>query len=769
MYNRPMSTPVLATKLYIPPPRPNLVRRPHLVERLHGGLHGKLTLVSAPAGFGKTTLVSEWLEDLRLLIDGSREDTTREAEIQNRKSKIVNQTAWLSLDEGDSDPIRFLTYLVAALQTAAPDVGNPDVGNPDVGNPDVGNPDVGNPDVGNKVLALLQSPQPPPSDSLLTLLLNDLAALPRNFVLVLDDYHVLDAPAVDAALAFLLDHLPPSVHLVITTREDPALPLARLRARGQLTELRAADLRFTAAEAAGFLNDAMGLRLAADEVAALEARTEGWIAGLQLAAISMQGRQDAGANHVAEFIHSFTGSHRFVMDYLVEEVLHQQTASVQKFLLQSSILDRLCGPLCDAVVGDSAISGQATLEALDQANLFIVPLDNERRWYRYHRLFADLLRQRLHQTGALAGAEEIASYHRRASLWYEENDLVLEAFAHATAANDVARAQRLIEGQGMPLHFQPGGVRPVLNWLSSLPPDVLNAYPLLWTTYASVLLVTGQPQRVAEMLRSAEAALRDAEPNDRTRDLIGRIAAIRATAAAGQKQVDAIIDYSRRALQYLHPNNAAFRTSTSWKLGFAYQLQGNHAAASEAYEQVIATGEATGNVIFIIMATIGLGGIQQERGELAQAAATYQRALALYGDQPLPSAGHACLGLAQIHLERRELDMAQQYAEQGAQLTELQGDDLHARCQSLLVQIKRARDDAKPEPLAGNKALVEPLSERELEVLNLVAAGKKNQEIADALVISLNTVRYHTKNLYGKLGVHKRTQAVAKARALGVL
>ena len=739
-----MSTPILATKLYVPQPRASLVRRPRLINRLNRGLHGKLTLISAPAGFGKTTLISEWLEDLRLATYDLREDAARENGIVNRKSKIVNQTAWLSLDDGDSDPIRFLTYLVAALQTAAPDVGD-------------------------KVLALLQSPQPPASESLLTLLLNELAAVPHDCVLVLDDYHVLDAPAVDAALTFLLEHLPPSMHLVIATREDPALPLARLRARGQLTELRAADLRFTAAEAAGFLNDAMGLRLAADEVAALEERTEGWIAGLQLAAISMQGRQDAGANHVAEFIHSFTGSHRFVMDYLVEEVLQQQSASVQKFLLQTSILDRLCGPLCDAVTGNPAASGQATLEALDQSNLFIVPLDNERRWYRYHRLFADLLRQRLHQHKAQAGAEEIASYHRRASLWYEENDLVLEAFAHATAASDVARAERLIEGQGVPLHFQPGGVRPVLNWLSSLSLNVLNAYPSLWTAYASVLLVTGQPQRVEEKLRSAEVALQDAEPNDRTRDLIGRIAAIRATAAAGQKQVEAIIDYSRRALQHLHPNNSAFRTSTSWKLGYAYQLQGNYAAASEAYEEVISTGEATGNVIFVIMAMIGLGGIQQERGELEQAASTYRRALALYGDQLLPSAGHACLGLAQIHLAWRELDAAQHYAEQGAQLTELQGDDLHARCQSLLVQINRAREHAEPETLVGNNALVEPLSERELEVLHLIAAGQKNQEVADALVISLNTVRYHTKNLYGKLGVHKRTQAVAKARALGVL
>ncbi len=734
-----MSTPILATKLYIPTPRLNFVQRQRLIERLNAGLQGKLTLVSAPAGFGKTTLVSEWLGDLRSAVCDLREETLTPQPLANRQSKIAHQTAWLSLDEGDADPARFLAYLVAALRTVEPTVGQ-------------------------GVGAALHSPQPPPVEAVLTALLNELTTLSDDFVLVLDDYHVLDAPVIDRALTFLLDHLPPQMHLVITTREDPPLPLARLRARSQLTELRAADLRFTAEEAGGFLNGAMGLTLSADEVAGLERRTEGWIAGLQMAAFSMQGHKDA-----ASFIQSFTGSHRFVLDYLVEEVLHQQTERVQTFLLHTSILERLCGPLCDAVLGDPSADGQATLASLERANLFIIPLDNERRWYRYHRLFADLLRQRLHQKGAQASAERITDYHERASQWFEENDLALEAFDHATQANNVARAERLIEGKGTPLHFQPGGVRPVLNWLASLSPGVLNEYPSLWTTYASVLLVTGQLESVEEKLGSAEVALQDAELDDRTRDLIGRIAAVRATAAAGQKQVDAIIDYSRRALEYLHPDNAAFRTSTSWKLGYAYQLQGNYAAASEAYKQVIASGEATGNVIFVITAMIGLGGIQQERGKLEQAAMTYRRALALYGDQLLPSAGHACLGLAQIHLARRELDVAQHYAEQGARLTELQGDDLHARCRSLLAQIERARVDALPATPAGNEALIEPLSERELEVLRLIAAGKKNQEIADALVISLNTVRYHTKNLYGKLGVHKRTQAVAKARELRVL
>src|SRR4028118_1536532 len=361
-----MSSPILTTKLYVPPPRPEAVPPPRLIERLNEGLHRKLTLVSAPAGFGKTTLLGEWLAG------GER------------------PAAWLSLDEGDNDPTRFLSYLVAALQTIAPNIGE-------------------------GVLGALQSPQPPSTESILTALLNEITAVSDDLVLVLDDYHVIDARAVDDALTFLIEHLPPQVHLVIATREDPHLPLARLRARGQLTELRAADLRFTPSEAGEFLKGVMSLSLSEEDIAALETRTEGWIAGLQLAAISMQGQKDA-----TSFIKSFTGSHHFVLDYLVEEVLQQQSEKVQTFLLRTSILDHLCGTLCDAVLLDPSASGQETLEYIERANLFLVPLDNERRGCRYHHLFADLLRQRLLQ-GAASSAGDVSDLHRRASEWYEEH------------------------------------------------------------------------------------------------------------------------------------------------------------------------------------------------------------------------------------------------------------------------------------------------------------------------------------------------------------
>ncbi|MCP4541357.1 MAG: LuxR family transcriptional regulator [Chloroflexi bacterium] len=676
-----MTPPLLTTKLYIPPARPELVSRPRLIERLNAGLHRKLTLVSAPAGFGKTTLVSEWV------------------------AGCERPAAWLSLDEGDNDPTRFLIYLVAALQTVAARQ-SPVI------------------NIGRGVLGALQSPQPPPTESILTVLLNEIATLPDNFILVLDDYHVIHTKPVDAsmsvdvALTFLLEHLPPQMHLVIATREDPYLPLARLRARGQLTELRVADLRFTSSEAAGFLNQMMGLNLSAEDIAALETRTEGWIAGLQLAAlalqgtISMQGHKDA-----TSFIKSFTGSHHFVLDYLVEEVLQQQTESVQTFLLRTSILDRLCGPLCDAVCsyGTDGLqggadlpptfyaSGQETLEYLKRANLFIVPLDNERRWYRYHHLFAGFLRQRLHQNAASStgdGGKGVAEYHIRASVWYKANGLEMEAFHHAIAANDVERAALLVEGDGMPLHFR-GAVAPVLNWLASLPTTVLDARPSLWVMYASALSMTGQLTGVEEKLQAAEAALtgstamQGSELDDKTRNLIGHIAAIRALLAATQYQVETIIAQSRRALEYLHPDNLAVRTATIWKMGIAYQLQGDRAAASRAYTEAISISQASGNTIINLSATTGLGNVQEAENQLYLAAETYRRVLQLVGDPPQPTACEAYLGLARIFYEWNDLDAAQQHGQQSVQLArQIEKMDRFVLYEVFLARLKLAQGDA---------------------------------------------------------------------------
>ncbi|HUG15373.1 MAG TPA: LuxR C-terminal-related transcriptional regulator [Thermomicrobiales bacterium] len=627
---------ILATKLYIPPPQPRAVLRSRLSARLDEGLSRKLTLVSASAGFGKTTLVSEWV------------------------AGCGRPVAWLSLDEADSDPMRFLSYLVAALRTVAPDVGR-------------------------GALGMLQSPQPPPVESLLTALLNELASIPDDVVLVLDDYHVLDATAVDSALAFLLERLPPRLRLVIVSREDPRLPLARLRVRDQLTELRVADLRFTPSEAAEFLNQSMGLSLTEQDIAALDTRTEGWIAGLQLAAISLRGLEDASS-----FIASFTGSHRFVLDYLLEEVLHRQSDGVQAFLLRTSILDRMCGPLCDAVLLDSTRSGHETLETLEHANLFIVPLDNERRWYRYHHLFAELLRQRLRQSVASSPGDELAELHIRASAWLEDNGLELEAFHHATAANDIERAAHLIDGKGMPLHFR-GGMIPILSWLTSLPESTLNAWPSLWTTYASLTLITGRTSGVEGMLQAAEAALLAMPPDATTRDRIGRNAAVWATLAANLNQGDAIVAHSHRALEYLHPDNLAFRTSTVWKLGYAYYLRKEYAAAGRAFADTVAASEASGNAIFVILATIGLGHTRELSNDLHRAAESFRHALQLLSDLALPVAGDAHIGLARICYEWNDLQAAREHGQSSiAHARQKDTHDRLVRCLVVLASIERA-------------------------------------------------------------------------------
>src|SRR6266480_3860103 len=450
-----MPTPILATKLYIPPLRPNVVSRPRLLERLNEGLHRKLILIAAPAGFGKTTLISEWVEG------------------------IERPTAWLSLDEGDNDPTRFLTYLVAALQTIAANIGE-------------------------GVLGVLQSSQPLPSEAILTALLNEITTLPDNFVLVLDNYHVLDAKPVDIALTYLVEHLPPQMHLVIATREDPQLPLALLRARSQLTELRAADLRFTASEAAEFLNQIMGLSLSAADIAALEDQTEGWIAGLQLAALSMQGHQD-----VPGFIQAFAGDHRYIVDYLVEEVLQRQPASVRSFLLQTSILDRLNGSLCDAVTGQE--EGNARLEALERGNFFVVPLDDKRHWYRYHHLFAEVLSAQL----LAEQPHQVATLHRRASEWYEQHGSTADAIRHALAAEDFERAADLVE-LAVPAMRQSRQEATVLGWLKALPDELLHARPVLSVGYAWALLLSGELEGVEARLLDAERWL------DTTAEMRGR-------------------------------------------------------------------------------------------------------------------------------------------------------------------------------------------------------------------------------------------------------
>jgi len=641
-----MPAPVLTTKLFMPPARPQVVQRPRLHELLSEGQEqGRaLTLISAPAGFGKSTLLSVWIDQ-----------RTR----QDPKFRV----AWLSLDEGDNDPSRFLLYLAAALQGVEPSCGA-------------------------DAIAALHSPQPPSSESILTDLINEIDGISRDILLVLDDYHAVDSPKVDDELTFLVEHLPARLRLVIATREDPNLPLARLRARGELTELRASDLRFSPKEAADFLGRVMGLELTTENIAALDSRTEGWIAGLQLAALSMQGQKD-----IAGFIHSFTGSHRFVLDYLAEEVLRHQPEAIQAFLLRTSILDRFCGSLCDALMqGDS---GQETLEYLERANLFIVPLDGERRWYRYHRLFAELLRQRQEQSLAAdkAGGETgAAALHIRASCWFEDNGLPIDAFHHAAAAADLDRAERIATSRQMPTHFR-GAVIAILDWLASLPEKVLDARPSLRVLTATMSLVAGRTTGVEEALLAAERALQGAEPDETIHDLIGRIAAARATLALTRYQPDAILVQSRRALKHLHPDNLPFRMTAMWTMAFAHFLQGDRAAAGRAFAELGSMSHVSGDVFFTQLALCSLGEVQVLDNQLHQAAETYRRALRSFGDHPQPNANEAYLGLARISYEWNELDAAEEHGEKGLQLARQYGSsiDRFILCELLLARVTLAR------------------------------------------------------------------------------
>jgi LuxR family maltose regulon positive regulatory protein len=940
-----MATPLLTTKLYIPPPLPNLVERPRLVKRLDGGLRlgHRMILVSAPAGFGKTTLVSDWLRKIDFPVAPG--------------SRWRARTGWLSLDESDNDPSRFLAYFIAALQTIEANIGQ-------------------------GALSALQSPQPPPTEAVLTSLINEIATIPDRIVLVLDDYHLIETQPIHDALTFLLEHLPVNMHLLIASRDDPHLPLARLRAQGHLTELRATDLRFTSSEAAEFLNQVMGLNLSADDIAALETRTEGWIAGLQLAAISLQEHEDASS-----FIKSFTGSHRFVLDYLIEEVLGQQAESIQTFLLRTSILDHLCGPLCDAVLSrgageqgsagefspsppstssgpallprtsaplylDPSASGQETLEYLEHANLFIVPLDEQRRWYRYHHLFADLLRQRLRQKQP----DWVPTLHHRASEWYEQNGFADEAIEHALRGEDFERAAHLLE-EYVDALLQRGEHTTVSGWINALPDSVVREHPYLCVFHAWALQLTGQFEATEARLTDAEEALANLyqENDGDAKTIRGHIHSHRAYLTFIRGEHAKTIIYARQALEQLPPEATVIRTQTALYLGVAYRFQGEFQAALDIFTEAVAISQKMGGSVTAVLSFLNLAEVYTEQAHLHQARNIYEQALQFTkrhsGRPDMPFSGYAYVGIGRILRQWNELDNAYRHttkgialcrdrnvaellalscielayiqhalgndkqadealqeakqifdgfspwgsdmvaahqahldlmrgevesAERWAQASDLNIDDdlefyreveylilarafiaqnrfeqalsllggLHQTVQAIgkmqsvletlivqamalsgqghteqaLIKLEEAFSIGEPEnyvrifvdegpPMAHllyeavtrgiapdytrrllaafpvaepeqtdpsraqapKSELVEPLSERELEVFQLLAAGLTNPEIATQLVLTLNTVKVHTRNIYGKLDAHNRTQAVARARALGIL
>lgn len=868
---------LLTTKLYIPSPRPNLVPRPRLVEQLDDGLRlgHKLTLISASAGSGKTTLLGEWAH--------------RDAPLREPKVRV----AWLSLDEDDNDPARFWAYVVAALQTIHPQLGQ-------------------------SALPMLQGPQPPPIRSILAPLLNEVAALPEPIALILDDYHLITEQAIHDGVAFLLDHLPRQVHLGLATRADPPLPIARLRARGQLTELRADDLRFTSEEVAAFLNDVMGLSLRPADIAALEARTEGWISGLHLAALSLQGREDAHA-----FVEAFTGGHQYILDYLIEEVLSRQPQPVQRFLLQTSILDRLCAPLCDALTGEHY--GAEMLERLQRDNLFTVPLDDERRWYRYHHLFGDLLRKRL---GQATPPDQVFELHRRASRWHAENGLLEQAVKHARAAGDFERIAQIAE-QSAGASLLDARLTTLLRWVDALPQDVLHAHPRLQVYRAWALFMNGHLEAAQQALGECRQALKALPPspeNDALRRVLTRLLDTIDMIAQGfmcsvDNQIEAALRMCSRARDLALEDGHVFLAAQATEgLALTYYHQGRLRASAQSCQQVIDLAvQSAAQAPLAAAGYVELAGIHTEWNDLDTAADLLDHALALCRQWGIvQTLNEAYVAQSRLLQARGDIAGAWEMLGKAREASSMEGDTsmvnfrlttqqarlnlaagepekaarwvegmeaalasgrqlpaaFAATLQTTLARAYLAQDRAEDalavlEPLltsaeiagvylfvveicalkalalhalgdtsaalaslARSLALAEPkgfarvylnegapmarllreaaaqgiasnyanrlldgfrvceygsvgetpippythtptlpdsLTSRELDVLRLINDGLSNQEIAEKLVIALNTVKRHTSSIYGKLGVKSRTQAIARARELGLI
>ncbi|KFF60770.1 hypothetical protein JF66_02395 [Cryobacterium sp. MLB-32] len=611
-----MAMPVLTTKLFVPVFRPNAVARPGLLGRLHEGLESgrKLTLVSAPAGFGKTTLLSEWLADVR------------------RRDPEVG-VGWLALDNSDNDPSRFLTYLVSALQRADPNLSS------------------------DALTLPLSSFEPA-----LTSLINELAQSSTTIILVLDDFQLIEATQIRDAVVFLLDRLPSTLHVAIASRSDPLLPLSRLRAGGELTELRAVDLRFTPAETAVFLREMVKLELSTDDLAALDQRTEGWIAGLQLAALSLRDHGD-----VPGFIREFTGSNRFVIDYLAEEVLQHQPDHVRDFLLLTSVLDRLSGPLCDAVTGQSGSSEM--LESLERDNLFVVPLDDRRQWYRYHHLFADVLRARLRRDQP----DRVPRLHAVASEWHERNGLPEDAVRHALAARDFERAARVIESV-VPAVRKSRQDATLLRWLILLPEDVIDRRPVLAVYRAWSSLVSGDVAAVEPRLEIAERALaatnadgtaaHDSADGEELRTLPVTIALYRAAAAQARGDVVGTVSYAQRALELTEPDDHLGRGAAAGFLGLASWATGDLEAGLRAFGQVRTSLRRAGNLADMLATTVVSADMLTSLGRLTHAQQSYEQALRLaaeQGEPPPQSTADLHVGISDLLRERNELVAAAEH------------------------------------------------------------------------------------------------------------
>ena len=651
-----MSHPLIETKLFLPTPRPGLMPRPRLRERLDRGLAAKLMLVSAPAGFGKTTLLVDWLASAP-----PRAGTSARA-------------AWLALDAADNDPARFWRYVVAALRTAVPGAGE-------------------------GALALFGDSQPPPVEMVLTTLVNELAAVDADIILVLDDYHVIDSPSVHEGMAFLLAHLPARLHVVLATRSDPHLPLPRLRARGDLVEVRAADLRFTTEEAASYLNGVMGLELGAADVRALEGRTEGWIAALQLAALSMTGREDVSA-----FIVGFTGDDRYVVDYLVEEVLQRLPAEVQDFLLRTSVLDRMNGSLCNALTGRA--DGRSVLETLERDNLFVVPLDDRRHWYRYHHLFADVLRGRLldERPGL------VDELHTTAATWHEQEGDIAEAIQHSLLAKDFTRAARLVETV-LAAFRRDRREATLRGWLEAMPERVLRSHPVLGNALAGARMSTGAFEGVDELLDATQEWLRSGEyqpmvashasaaEDEEYRRLPADLAVHRAGIALVRGDIEETVAQARAALDQVGEDDHVTRGAAYALGGLAAWSTGDLDTAHASYAACLVEFELVDHVSDVLGCSITLGDLEVVQGRLRQAARTYRSALDLADRHHAPVLrGRADMhvGLAARHRETNDLTAARRELSRSRELGEHAGLPQDAyRWRVVMAGIREAEGDVE--------------------------------------------------------------------------
>lgn len=889
-----MSTPILATKLYIPPPRSKIVLRPHLIERLNAGLQHKLTLISAPVGYGKTTLVSDWLSTLK------------------------NQAAWLSLDPEDDEPRRFWAYVVAALQTIQPELGL-------------------------TMLAMLQAPQLPPIENILSDLINQITSLSDKMILVLDDYHLLTSSSLHQGINFLLDHLPVQMHLVIITREDPPLPLPQLRAKGQMVELRIKDLRFTLAESDQFLNHKVGLNLQPEEITVLGQRTEGWVAGLQMAALSLHELDDA-----AVFIEAFAGDNRYVADYLISEVLDRQPAHIRDFLLKTAIVDRFTPALCNTLIGDESRQSGKIIEQIEALGLFVIPLDHVRQWYRYHQLFADLLRYRLRQDDP-SGFTEL---YRTASRWCQQQGYVEEAVKYALAGEDYDYAADLIEKSGLTM-FGRSQLAALQNWISLLPESVVQQHPYLSIILVWVGSLTGQSDIAKRHLALAEENIASA-PADLQSEISCHIALLRAYATRNMGDLDSSIIHAKEAHKHLPENNVFLDCTIHLNLGGNYWLKGNFPAVDEPLERALSFINIP-EVEYPALAAAGfLANTYLHQGRLRSAEVLCKEIVARYSRHVHPAAAYVYLEQGELLYERNDLEAALEILTKAVEIGEIadkvvnvirarlllaqihqalgypekatnlmtqaaglfdqsnyryqamrkmEYDYYNVRCllfqhnihnavqwaeeyekkrdeinnpwallneliyahvmladrrpdqalpilritedsarssgaggwviQSLILQslchfamndmekaleqLQLALSLAEPEDYlrafldygesmqglltialgqeitpgyvanllaafpakaggmtknrgdAAHQPLVEPLTDQELSILRLMAAGLSHHEIATELYLSLNTVKWHSTHIYGKLGVHRRAHAVARARELSIL